>query len=585
MQIHDVMFIIARETSSFFHMLDEDIAALTLTHYLYEIGVKDIVVFPEKEEDKYIADVEQAFERFLAEHAAKLYCISCWTSTYAVAMDFAKKIKANKPDAVIIAGGPHFFSVDEIKNTLENEDVDAVFRGGGEPFLRFASAMLVDGTVNILKENGRNAFYGNLPSKGMYVLKDGILSGNGKGTFPYPVIPMVSVSGENIEIRTMFNDSCPNGCDYCVIEHAKTDRKYTPVLGKMIKKSVEEIKEQLPSEIILSLSDSAPFSRINRQNTEAFMKNVYSHAGFGGMNVFVDPADLDEDFYRLVEQFNINTFFIGRDRVIEDSFTGRRLYRLLRSTAELDDEYRILKDFIFFLKDRKTECKQEVFLGYILSPYEDELGSQKMINEIIDFTVQCSDIKNVRVQSNMFLLNPYPGTRVAQRAEGEFIPMRYFYYPYPNTWTGVNTVNIYLEIVRLIIAKMFCNNGNISFYKPMLQLAHDLQYKRSFDYGLLDDIDSKNLKRFAIMLTDKILSLNLGDEKFLDDYLGNILSLHYIGCMLSIVLFRPEYAERKGLYEKIIREDGVAEFLKRDLSMIKKYAQKNKETFYGRYDF
>jgi hypothetical protein len=93
------------------------------------------------------------------------------------------------------------------------------------------------------------------------------------------------------------------------------------------------------------------------------------------------------------------------------------------------------------------------------------------------------------------------------------------------------------------------------------------------------------MKNFASMLTDKILSLNLGAEELLDDYLGNVLSLYYMGCMLAIVLFRPEYAGRTGLYEKIIKEDGAAEFLKRDLAMIKELTRQNKAKYYGRYAF
>jgi hypothetical protein len=165
------------------------------------------------------------------------------------------------------------------------------------------------------------------------------------------------------------------------------------------------------------------------------------------------------------------------------------------------------------LNGRNTADKQEVFIGYILSPYETEAGSRKLIEEIIDLTALCPDASRVRVQSNMFILNPYPGTRVARRAKGDFIPMRYFYSPYSNVWTGANTVNIYLETVRLIIANMFCNNENVTFYKPMLQLAHDLQFRRDFDYRLLDDIENKDLRNFASMFTDKILSLNMGDEE------------------------------------------------------------------------
>jgi len=78
--------------------------------------------------------------------------------------------------------------------------------------------------------------------------------------------------------------------------------------------------------------------------------------------------------------------------------------------------------------------------------------------------------------------------------------------------------DIIFLILKEIIAKMFCNSENVAFYRPMLQLAHDLQFKCDFDYRLLDDISDKNFRDFASMLVDSILSMNLGSEERLDDY-------------------------------------------------------------------
>jgi len=583
MQHHDIIFLILKETASFFHMLEEDPAALTLTHYLYEAGVQDVALFPEKESDKYIAEIESAFEHFLAKHSATIYCISCWTSTYAVSMDFAKKIRDTKPESIIVAGGPHFFSIDEIRHTLGTGLVDVVFKGGGEPFLKFAESLFVDKTVRAVWKEGRAEFEGNLPAKGMYVLKDGILSGRGSGTFPYPVVPMVGEANDYIEIRTMLNDSCTNACDYCVIEHSRTDEKYIPALEQSIKNTLEQIEKPPAFETILSLSDSSPFSRANRPATVKFLENVKKQTSFDGMNVFIDSSDLDEDFRGIVERFNISTFFIGRDRVVEDAFVGRKFNGRLRTAKELDDERQVLKDFLCFLDGRKTQRKQEVFLGYILSPYETESGSRKLFQEIIDFSARTSDENHLRVQSNLFLLNPYPGTAVARRAAGDFIPMRYFYHPYPNAWIGEDTVGIYLEMVRLIVAKMFCNSENVAFYRPILQLAHDMQFKCDFDYRLLDDINDVNLRNFASMLVDTILTMNLGSEERLDDYFSHILKIYYLGCMMAVVMYRPEYMNHKGLYDKIVKEDGAAELLKKDFRTLKNLALQNKAKFYSRY--
>jgi hypothetical protein len=62
---------------------------------------------------------------------------------------------------------------------------------------------------------------------------------------------------------------------------------------------------------------------------------VKKGTAFDGMNVFADPSDLDDDFYRLVERFSMCIFFIGRDRIVENSFVGRKLNGRLRTEKNL----------------------------------------------------------------------------------------------------------------------------------------------------------------------------------------------------------------------------------------------------------
>jgi len=106
---HDIVFIIAKATSSFFHLAEEDASATTLLYYLGEYGVEDIAVFPEKEEDKYIASFLPSLDKFLSINSARLYCLTCWTDGFAFALDAARLIRKYDKDAFIVAGGPHFF--------------------------------------------------------------------------------------------------------------------------------------------------------------------------------------------------------------------------------------------------------------------------------------------------------------------------------------------------------------------------------------------------------------------------------------------------------------------------------------------
>ena len=110
-----------------------------------------------------------------------------------------------------------------------------------------------------------------------------------------------------------------------------------------------------------------------------------------------------------------------------------------------------------------------------------------------------------------------------------------------------------------------------------------MQFKCNFDYRLLDDIKDVNLRNFASMLVDSILSMNLGSEERLDDYFNHILKIYYLGCMMAVVMYRPEYMKHKGLYDKIVKEDGAAELLKKDFRILKNLAQQNKAKYYSRY--
>lgn len=570
---YDVIFIIPKGTSSFFHRLEEDASASTIVYYLKEYGIENIALFPENENDTYIDNFLPNFEKFIEKNSGRLYCLTCWTESFAFAMDAAKIIKKYDNEGVIVAGGSHFFSYDEIEYTLNTKLIDFVFKGGAEPFLEFARDLLIEKKIVVDKKDNVLQIQGNLPEKGIYYLSGDKVCGKSSGKFRYPVVPLIGEVDNFIEVRTMLNDTCPNACDYCVIEHSKTSKEFIPHLKDWVKDIISDIKND-GKDVVFSLSDSAPFNHYNRKETVKFLRDLKTVSSFDGMNVFLDPEDLDEDFYKLVEEFNINTFFIGRDRVVEDDFVGRKHNGSLRNQAKLDLEKETVKNFIDFLSTRKGKLKSEIYIGYILSPYENEKDSNKLISELLELSSKNSE--NVKVQSNVFLLNPYPGTKVAKRAEGEYIPNRYFYFPYPNVWVGKGVVNIYFEIVRLIVAKMFCTAKNIEIYRPLMQLAHDLQYQRAFNFSLVDEITDKNLRDFIRKMIEDILSLNFGKEDTIDEYFDNILKLYYFGCMLAVVNHKREFLKRSDLYDKIVEKDRMSLFLKKDFSTIKNYALNGK---------
>jgi len=566
---HELIFIVLRETSTFFHSVEEDTAATTLIYYIQESGIKDIAVFPASEEDKYAGTIYTQFAEFLERNTAPVFCISCWTSTYAVASDFAAMIRESHPASLIVAGGVHFNSMEEVNYSLKEDEFDIIFRGGGETFLEFIKLAVVDKSVKIHKKDDVINMSGPALGKGAFYLNNSEIQGQGRGSFTLPIVPLIGSTKDYADIRILLNDSCPNACDYCFIQPSGTIFQYWPKLISWVEDSADAVKKETGQKVILSLSDSAPFNKINRKQTVDYMRRQTGRVQFDGMNIFADPTDLDEEFYDIVDEFGIHNFFIGRDRIEQDDFIGRKCNGKLRSSEELDRELDMILDFMEYLNSGKNQLSKEIYIGYIISPYEKADYSRKLLQEFSKTVQHSSALDNIRVQSNIFLLNPYPGTNISKKSIGEFIPMRNFYYPYPNVWVGRNTVHIYLEIVRLVIAKMFCNNSNFFFYKPMLELAHSLQFRTDFNHALIDDIADRPLRDFAYRTVEKILKMNLGAEQSLDTYLQNILSVYYTGCMVSLVMGRPEFLKYKNLYDIIVKKDKAVSFLMRDLKMIK----------------
>ncbi|WP_277657307.1 cobalamin B12-binding domain-containing protein [Seleniivibrio woodruffii] len=574
--IHNIVFIIAREKASFLFDAEEDAAVNTLLFYLEQAGITDIVSFPENNGDKYIADVLPAFDRFIAKNKARLYCVSCWTGTYSLARDFVAAVRANDPDGIVVAGGPHFHSEDEIRSALDEGFADIIFCGGGEPFLNFAKSFFIDKSVNINKKNGYLDYKGTRPQKGCFFKAADGVTGQGRGGFPLPVPPLLELEDDSVSLRILLNDSCANHCDYCVIRRTSTAAGNIGFLKNQVSKAICQLRSSVDETIVLSLSDSAPFKIENRVKTAEFLRSLKKKSSVDSMSIFADPSDLDADFYGLAEEFNITKFFIGRDRVIEDAFIGRKFNGQLRSQSTIDSEKKKLEEFINFLENRQTKHGSEIYLGYILSPYETEEGSEALINDILDFSAQCAVLPAVRFQPNLFILNPYPGTAVAKKAAGDFIPLKHFYHPFPNAWISKSSENAYMEIVRHITAKLLCGCDDIFIHYAMLKLGHCIAYNARFDFGLFDGIENRDLRSFFTDVTDKILNMRVGQEKNLDGYMNNILSLYYFGCVLKIAVYRPGLLKYKNLYDIVKREDGAAFLIKRDIEMLRKLAIEGK---------
>ena len=416
-----------------------------------------------------------------------------------------------------------------------------------------------------------------------YLSEDGEPVRKKSGKLGYPVCPLVTFNEKGADIRFLVNDICVNRCDYCAIDNKRQDKQYLPLLFEWMDQIVRDVKEDYQGPIMFSLSDSAPFALSNRKQTKTFLEGLKKRCPDAGYNIFMDPADIDDDFFECIERYNISTFFMGRDRIVEDHIVGRRLKGAYRTQEQLDREYANVKVFLDFLRERAKAVPQEVYIGYILSPFEKEQDSRRMIEEILEITSFTDKGGQLMVQANIFLLNPYPGSKVAEKLQGKYIPMRYFYHPIPNAWVSEDSNTIFLELARHIIVKLFCNLDTGGIYRPLLQLCHDIQFNKSFDWRLVEMIENKTMKDLARYVVEHVLAMELGKEKDIEAYFDNLLKLHYLGCMVPVVLKRPDLFKRKDLPDAIKAADMGAPLLKRDLQVLKRAAMEGKAPCLNKY--
>ena len=584
MNVYDVIFVNAKETLYNFHTVNDSAAVPTLLYYLREFGVANTTSFPPTEDQLNISVVREEFKKFLSHNYAPVFGISFWTNTHAFAMDFAQDIREAYPEALIVGGGPHYLSDEEIGVDLESRLIDLAFKGGAEPFFNFARSFFISKDISVEKKEKGLKITGNIPDSGLhYLSEDGAPVRKKSGKLGYPVCPLVTFTEKGADIRVLVTDICINQCDYCVIDNKKQDQQYLPLLYEWLEQIVRDVQEDYQGPIMFSLSDSAPFALFNRKKTKTFLDGLKKRWPDAEYNIFMDPSDIDDDFLECVERYNLSSFFMGRDRIVEDRIVGRRLKGAYRTQEQLDSEYESVKVFLKFLSERAKDIQQDVYIGYILSPFEKEQDSQRMIDEILEITSFTGKGGKLMAQANIFLLNPYPGSKVAEKLQGKYVPMRYFYHPIPNAWVSEDSNTIFLELARHIIVKLFCNLDTSGIYRPLLQLAHDIQFGRIFDWRLVEMIENRTMKDLARYVVEHVLAMELGKEKDLEAYFDNLLNLHYLGCMVPVVLKRPDLFKRKDLPDAIKAADMGAPLLKRDLEVLKRAAMEGKAPCLNKY--
>ncbi|MDR0454343.1 MAG: radical SAM protein [Deferribacteraceae bacterium] len=556
------------------HDASGTLSIASLLFWLNEAGIDDAAFFPEDDAEITIAGMENRFEYFLDNNAAKIFGISVWSNSFTIAKKYAETIRRRYPDSIIIGGGAHFNSRDNIDIVLNSKTFDMVCYGGADPFFQLMTD-IKSKKIKLLKKDGGLKIDGKMPETGLYYLGGPILRA---GQFDKAAIPVIYRLENCFEISALFSDFCSNGCDYCTVHKRKNTLNSRLDTEDMVLQAYDYLKTVSDETVNISILDSSPFLDKNRKNTVRTLKKLSYYAKDVTFTVFADPTDFDEEFKKIVKEYKVRTIFLGRDRVNEDLFTGRKFNGKLRKKHELASEQKMVADFIYDMNSEKQSM--ELFIGYIASPFDTKNDASALIDEINLFKNKAGG--GLVVQPNIFLLNPYRGTNVWKRSVEIAWDVHEFAFPYPNVWHGSKTNMVWLELLRLVVSPMFSAGCAFEASLAMLKFAKNLAFGGDEETGLSGQTDI--MRDVAEQAVKKIILMNLGSEKSIDEWFMHLEEIYLTGLLLVSAAVNSGTIKKHGA-EKImqyIKDNNIMIApLKEDFKLIKN--KKLKGTWYERF--
>ena len=148
-----------------------------------------------------------------------------------------------------------------------------------------------------------------------------------------------------------------------------------------------------------------------------------------------------------------------------------------------------------------------------------------MMDEIKFFATYSNRYNSSFIQTNLFILDPYPGTAVSERFVDKYIPMRYFRHPYPNVWCDKNSVHIQMELTRLVLSKLLCIEDGKELFIPFIDFIHKIQHDKIADVSLASSVYDKDLRSLAEYVMESIAEMNFIYDPTDIRYGNNIINM------------------------------------------------------------
>jgi len=355
------------------------------------LGVAYVAAFIEKND--YAVSVYdeipmcKPFKEYFCEYDPDVVGISCMTSTYTKACDYAKKIKSIKPDIPIVFGGIHPTSA--INETINEIFVDYVVFGEGELTI-----------VELLKELTGNRDFKKI--KGLaYKSHDKVVINekrdiiNDINSLPMPARHLFNMDyyvqrwnwprGYWLKTANMMSSrGCPYDCIFCASKVMFGQK----VRARSVKNTVDEVEDLVKQYGFECISFSDDTFSINKKRAIEICREIVKRRLNVKLRVQLRANTVWED---LIEEFK-KAGCIHVDIGAESG--SSKILETLKKGITVEQ----IKNAVSIIKNRKIKCGVTFIIGTLGEMYEDvELSKKLAIDLDADYT-------------QFFIMTPYPGT-------------------------------------------------------------------------------------------------------------------------------------------------------------------------------